>query len=191
MVEFVGLVNSEARSGATGATTTRMTMPILNLRRSLALLVIAGTGACTPIIDNRGNAPPPEALATVKPGITRTQVAQLIGSPSNIATFNDKTWYYISRKTETEAFFAPEAVDQQIVIVKFDDTGVVTDVQQRKGMDGTINITPIERVTPTAGHSLGLLEQLFGNVGRFSGLPGSTVGGGRGQGQGGSGRPGG
>jgi outer membrane protein assembly factor BamE (lipoprotein component of BamABCDE complex) len=156
-----------------------MTMPTLSLRRSLALLLLTGAAACTPIVDNRGNAPPPEALATVKPGATRTQVAQLLGSPSNIATFNDKTWYYISRKTETEAFFAPEAVDQQIVIVKFDDSGVVTNIEQRKGMKGTTDITPVSRVTPTAGHSLGLLEQLFGNVGRFSGLPGAPGRGGR------------
>ncbi len=159
-------------------------------RTALIAFGLAGAlGGCIPIVDNRGNAPPPEAIAEIKVGATRTQVQQLLGSPSNVGTFTDKTWYYISRRTETEAFFAPHAVDQQIITVRFDDTGVVTEVTKVTGLEQTVDVTPVSDVTPTAGHSLGLLEQLFGDVGRFSGLPGAgsngTNPGGRGGGNGG------
>jgi len=57
--------------------------------------------ACSPVVDSRGNLPDDDAVLQVQPGIDdRSQVAKLLGSPSAIATFNDKTWYYISTKSE-------------------------------------------------------------------------------------------
>lgn len=133
---------------------------------SLILLPIA---ACAPIVNSRGNIPDPDALAEVKPGVqTREQVISLLGTPSNVSTFDDRTWYYISRKTETVAFFKPEPIDQQIVVVTFDDKGVVSTVEKREGLDGAQEVALVDRTTPTAGHSFGLLEQLFGNIGRFT-----------------------
>lgn len=141
----------------------------------VAFSVLVALGACSPVVETRGNLPAPDAVAAIKPGQTRSQVAQLLGSPSNVSTFNDKTWYYISRKTETEAFFAPKPVDQQVVKVRFDDAGIVTGVEKQLGLDEAKAVTPSARVTPTAGHTFGFLEQLFGNVGRFGG-PGGAGG---------------
>jgi outer membrane protein assembly factor BamE (lipoprotein component of BamABCDE complex) len=112
--------------------------------------------------------PPADVIAGIQPGVTtKTQVSQLLGSPSSIGTFNDHNWYYIGRKTETLAFFAPELTDQQVLVVRFDDAGVVQDFEKR-GMETAREVSMNERETPTAGHSLGFFEQLFGNIGRFS-----------------------
>jgi outer membrane protein assembly factor BamE (lipoprotein component of BamABCDE complex) len=138
------------------------------LRRVSGLAAIAAIAACTPMIDTRGNMPPPEIVATIQPGVTtRTQISQLLGSPSSVATFNDRTWYYIGRKTETVAFLSPEVTEQQILVVKFDESGVVQDLEKR-GIESARLVSMNERETPTAGHSLGFFEQLFGNIGRFS-----------------------
>lgn len=138
-------------------------------RLFLVTVAAAGLTACSPMIDTRGNMPPIETIATIQPGqTTRTQVAQLLGSPSSVGTFNDKTWYYIGRKTETVAFFAPEVTEQQVLVVKFDDAGVVRDLEKR-GIEIAQEVSMTGRETPTAGHSLGFFEQLFGNIGRFSG----------------------
>jgi outer membrane protein assembly factor BamE (lipoprotein component of BamABCDE complex) len=139
------------------------------LRRISGLAVAAALAACAPMIDTRGNMPPPEVVATIQPGVTtRTQVSQLLGSPSTVATFNDRTWYYIGRKTETVAFLTPELTEQQVLVIKFDEAGVVQDFEKR-GMESARDVAMNERETPTAGHSLGFFEQLFGNIGRFSG----------------------
>jgi outer membrane protein assembly factor BamE (lipoprotein component of BamABCDE complex) len=131
---------------------------------ALALL-LAG---CAPMIDQRGNLPDETKLASIKPGVTNKEaVSQLLGTPSSVSTFSDKTWYYISRRTETTAFFAPEVVDQQVVKVGFDDSGVVADVERRGLADGRL-IDPSPRVTPSAGRELNLFEQLLGNLGRFN-----------------------
>ena len=141
----------------------------MTLRTLSGLAVAAALAACAPMIDTRGNMPPPEVVSTIQPGVTtRTQVSQLLGSPSSVGTFNDRTWYYIGRKTETVAFLSPEVTEQQILVIKFDEAGVVQDFEKR-GMESAREVAMNDRETPTAGHSLGFFEQLFGNIGRFSG----------------------
>jgi outer membrane protein assembly factor BamE (lipoprotein component of BamABCDE complex) len=144
---------------------------IQSFLRPVCVVAALAAAACSPMVDTRGNMPPIENIATIQPGqTTRTQVSQLLGSPSSIATFNDRTWYYIGRKTETMAFFAPEVTEQQVLVVKFDEAGVVQDLEKR-GMEIARDVSMNDRETPTAGHSLGFFEQLFGNIGRFSGTP--------------------
>lgn len=136
---------------------------LLSTAAAVALL-----GACSPRIDQRGNLLDPEAVLAIQPGVqTKDQVAQLLGTPSTVATFDDKTWYYISKRTETTAFFAPDITDQQVLIVKFDDIDMVEKVQLY-GMNEAYEIDPVSRSTPTHGQRLTILQQLFGNVGRFT-----------------------
>jgi len=134
----------------------------------LLLASVSALTACSPRIDQRGNLLDPDAVLAVQPGIqTKDQVAQLLGTPSTVATFDDKTWYYVSKRTETTAFFAPDITDQQVLVVKFDDSNVVDKVQIY-GMDDAYEIEPVDRTTPTYGQKLTLLQQLFGNIGRFT-----------------------
>jgi outer membrane protein assembly factor BamE (lipoprotein component of BamABCDE complex) len=124
--------------------------------------------ACAPRIDQRGNLLDPDAVLAVQPGVqTKDQVAALLGTPSTVATFDDKTWYYVSKRTETTAFFQPTITDQQVLVVKFDASDVVEKVQLY-GMDDAYEIEPVDRITPTYGQRLTILQQLFGNIGRFT-----------------------
>jgi outer membrane protein assembly factor BamE (lipoprotein component of BamABCDE complex) len=134
---------------------------------SIGLVAFALLG-CAPTIDQRGNLPDEAKLATIQPGVTTKEaVSQLLGTPSSVSTFNDKTWYYISRRTEQTAFLNPQVLDQQVVTVAFDDGGVVRGVERRGLADGRL-IDPSTRETPSAGRELGFIEQLIGNVGRFN-----------------------
>lgn len=120
------------------------------------------------MIDTRGNLPDPETVLQVQPGVhDRNQVVSILGTPSTVATFEDNTWYYISRRTERIAFFKPEVVDQQVLVVKFDDDGLVSEMKVY-GLEDSQEIEPVDRVTPTAGRELTVLQQLFGNIGRFN-----------------------
>ncbi len=134
----------------------------------LLLASVTALAACSPRIDQRGNLLDPDAVLAVQPGIqNKDQVAQLLGTPSTIATFDDKTWYYVSKRTETTAFFTPDITDQQVLVVKFDDANVVEKVHLY-GMDDAYEIEPVDRTTPTYGQKLTILQQLFGNIGRFT-----------------------
>lgn len=143
------------------------TYPRSCLTAVLALIAVAGAG-CTENVATRGNMPAPELVDNLKVGVqTKDQVVQLLGSPSNIGTFSDNTWYYIGIKTEQTAFFKPSPVEQQVLQIKFDDGGVIKDVT-RLGLDDAQQVAFNTNQTPTAGKELGFFEQLFGNVGRFN-----------------------
>jgi outer membrane protein assembly factor BamE (lipoprotein component of BamABCDE complex) len=137
--------------------------------RSLGCALVAlALAACQPTIDQRGNLPDKSRLADIEPGVTTKEVVQqLLGTPSSVSTFGDKTWYYISRRTEQTAFLQPAVLDQQVVVVAFDEGGVVRDVQHLGLADGRA-IDPSDRETPSAGKELGIVEQLVGNLGKFN-----------------------
>ncbi len=142
-----------------------MTLRMGLLAGSLAIWATA----CSPIADTRGTFPAADAIGSIKVGVdTKAQVAQVLGTPSSVATFDDRTWYYIGTKTETYSFLDPETVEQQVVRIRFDASGTVSDIETKNLADAK-DVPITERVTPTAGHSLGFLEQLFGNMGRFNG----------------------
>lgn len=123
--------------------------------------------ACTPRVAIRGNLPDPDLLADIEVGqVGKRDVADSIGSPSSIAPFQGETWYYISERTETVAFFKPEVLERKIVIIRFDKKGIVKEVKSL-GLEAGQDINMIARVTPTAGKELTIIKQLFGNIGRF------------------------
>ena len=131
-----------------------------------ALLAMAATAGCSPGRDVHGHVRDPEALTEIRPGVqTRDQVADLLGTPSAVATFDDARWYYITRRTETVAFYDPDLVSQHIVVIAFDEGGVVTEVTSFAAEDAR-EIDPVDDESPTRGRTLSLLEQLFGNLGR-------------------------
>ncbi len=133
----------------------------------LAMSLVAS--ACSPRVSIRGNLPREEQLAKVSIGEQkRDEVAEILGTPSTLGTFDDKVWYYISRKTERFAFLEPKIVDQQVIAIYFSDSDVVEAVH-RYDKDDLRRIGMVDRKTPTAGKDISVLDQLIGNLGRFGG----------------------
>jgi outer membrane protein assembly factor BamE (lipoprotein component of BamABCDE complex) len=136
----------------------------------LAAAAVIALAGCAISVDQRGKLPDPDRIAEVQPGkTTKDQVIKILGSPSSSSAFDDNTWFYISRKTKQVAFFQPEVLDQQVFVLNFDDKGVVKDLGHKTLADGA-SITPAPGATPSPGRELSFLEQLIGNVGRFSGI---------------------
>jgi outer membrane protein assembly factor BamE (lipoprotein component of BamABCDE complex) len=137
-------------------------------RLSLAAILAVGISGCADNIDPRGNAPLPDALAQIQPGrVTRSDVVALIGTPATSSLFGDDHWYYISSHFQTVAFYAPEELDRQVIIIDFDKAGTVTAVR-RLGLEQGKDVAMVARETPAPGKELSLLEQLIGNVGKFN-----------------------
>lgn len=145
-------------------------MTISRFSRALGGAFCAGAilAGCSATVDNRGYVPDPQALERVKPGSqTRSDVAELLGTPSSVTPFSEDTWIYVQRKTETIAFFQPTVLEQNVVVVGFDDAGLVNEVRRYTLEDGKL-IDPVTRKTPAPGKELSLIEQLVGNIGRFA-----------------------
>jgi outer membrane protein assembly factor BamE (lipoprotein component of BamABCDE complex) len=134
----------------------------------VAALAATGLAACAPTIDQRGNLPEPDKLAQIHPGTTtREQVTKILGTPSSTGVFDDKNWYYISRRIKQVSFFDPDVLDQQVYIVNFDAAGVVRGVDHKDLKDAE-DIEPAPGATPAPGRELTFLEQVLGNIGRFN-----------------------
>jgi outer membrane protein assembly factor BamE (lipoprotein component of BamABCDE complex) len=125
-------------------------------------------GACTANVAAHGHRLDAAALAQVEPGrSSQREVVQLLGSPSSLATFDNHTWYYISQRTERRSFYQEKIVAQDVVAIRFDDQGLVSQID-RHGLDEAREIEVVDRETPTAGNELTILEQFIGNIGRFN-----------------------
>ena len=134
----------------------------------MALSTLLAVSACTQRIATHGNLPDPDRLAEVVPGeMSKDEVAEILGSPSSKSLFGEETWYYISERKETTAFFAPELTERKVLIVRFDKEGYVSDLETLSAEDGR-EIEPVERETPTAGNELTIIQQLLGNLGKYS-----------------------
>ena len=139
----------------------------LFVRLSAAIVFASSLTGCADNIDPRGNAPMPDALAQIVPGrVTRSDVVALIGTPATASLFGDDHWYYISSHFQTVAFYAPEELDRQVIVIDFDKSGTVTAVR-RLGLEDGKDVAMVPRSTPAPGKELSLLEQLIGNVGKF------------------------
>jgi len=148
----------------------------ISVRHLLVLFTsVSALAGCAPSVEQRGNLPAAEKLSEIHAGsTTKDEVVKILGTPSSVSVFNnDKSWYYISRRTAQTAFFEPAVLDQQVYIVRFDDQGVVKTVDHKVFDDGK-EITPVARATPAPGRELSFLEQLIGNLGKFNGSSGSA-----------------
>ena len=135
---------------------------------ALSALGLALLGACSPIIQQEGNVPDPDQVVQINPGVDdKNRVTQLLGSPSTVSAFQDRTWYYISRRTEQHAFLDPDVVDQEVLAISFNDQNIVEDMKIY-GLENGRMITMNDKITPTYGNNLTLLQQLLGNLGRFN-----------------------
>lgn len=120
-------------------------------------------------IDIRGHEVDPKQLAKIEVGVTtKEQVSKLLGTPSSISTFGNSTWYYMSEETQRRAFFSPSVLKSNITRITFDAQNHVTSLDSVTEKDMQV-ISHVTRQEPTAGHSFGVIEQIFGNIGRFNG----------------------
>lgn len=148
----------------------RLKLSVSFLASTTACFALAAAiSACSSRIDQRGNLPDSDMLANVEVGhINKQGVQDVLGTPSSVGLFDGETWYYISERTETTAFFTPVVLERKVIVIKFDDKGVVS-AMNTLTLDDARQIEMVDRRTPTAGNEYGILRQLFGNLGRFEG----------------------
>ena len=140
----------------------------------LALTITACSVVATPR-QQRGNKVDPDQIKELVPGTsTRADVTALLGSPSTKAAFDDNTWIYISETTRTRVGRTPGILAQDVTVFSFDPGGVLRGVK-RLGQDDALDVAVVDRATPSPGSEASFLQQLLGNVGKFSTGTGSRA----------------
>lgn len=148
--------------------------------RLLALAMVAVlAGGCSIIgarAQVRGNMVDADQLKQLVPGTsTRADVTTLIGSPSIKASFDDSRWVYIGEVMQARIASRPAVVAQKVVVLSFDEQGVLRDVKRLTKRD-SLPVDVVARSTPSPGGHASLFQQLFGNVGRVGPGLGSNTG---------------
>lgn len=148
------------------------------MSRNAALAVLAavtlagGLSACSPITSYSGfqaidSDPKDVAVGTD----TKSTVRAKLGSPSVQSTFDPNVWFYVNQVKERIAFRKPKVTARNVTAITFNkDTEMVETVNVYTLKDGKV-IAFNDRVTPTRGREMTVLEQLLGSVGRGGLLP--------------------
>jgi outer membrane protein assembly factor BamE (lipoprotein component of BamABCDE complex) len=128
-----------------------------------------------PTHSRRGALVEEEALKQLVPGTsTRADATSLLGSPTARATFDDNTWLYITQITSTRIGQTPGVTMQKVLVLQFEPNGTLKSMRQLDREDGK-RIAMAPGATPSPGSEASFMQQLLGNVGRFTpaGLPGA------------------
>jgi outer membrane protein assembly factor BamE (lipoprotein component of BamABCDE complex) len=145
----------------------------------MLLIAAAGVSACSVVatpVTQRGNKVDPDQLKELVVGTsTKSDVTSLIGSPTARATFDDNRWLYISETTQVRIGRTPGVRAQDVVVLSFDQGGVLRGIRKLDQEDGR-DVAMVSRTTPSPGSEASFMQQLLGNVGKFStgAVPGST-----------------
>lgn len=137
---------------------------ILRLTAALAALGLAA--ACAPVNTYSGFSAERNNVEIPDPQIgidTRSTVTQRFGSPSTTAVMDQDSWYYVSSVQERVAFYTPRITDRQVMVVRFD--GETVSAVEKFGIERGQIVAYNSNTTPTRGRELGILEQIFGNIG--------------------------
>lgn len=149
----------------------------LTLMSGAALCIALLAGACAPVMATRGNYIEDDRLQTIQMQVSsKGEVEQKLGSPTTVDPFDNNRWFYIGEKTETTAFFDPDVTSRKILMLTFDENGLLQNadyLDETKAQD----IELVKKTTPAPGREMNAFEQFISNVGKFNQ-------GGMGQGQG-------
>ena len=140
----------------------------------VSCLLVCSCGWLMPPPQLRGNKVDSEAMKELNPGTSsKADVSAILGSPTARDTFDDNTWLYITEVTQQRVANTMGELDQSVVVLHFDDKGVLKSVDKVSKADG-LPVTMIARKTASPGTDASFMQQLIGNIGRFNPLGGVT-----------------
>ena len=143
-------------------------LPTVRRLLLLSCLLLSSCAWLMPPPQLRGNKVDPESLKELVPGTsTKADVSAVIGSPTARDTFDDNSWLYISEVTQERIGRTLGELDQNVIVLRFDDSGVLKAVT-KLDHDAALPVTMIARTTSSPGTEASFMQQLLGNIGRFN-----------------------
>jgi outer membrane protein assembly factor BamE (lipoprotein component of BamABCDE complex) len=127
------------------------------------LILLAGCQS----IDVRGQFVSDEAIKQINSQLpNKTQLVELIGTPTYVPDYSKNTWYYIQRSLAKRAWFNPKVIKQRIVKVVFNgdkvqEAGLLNDSQNEE-------ISAQSSYTQTYGTQQNGVQKFVKNIGRFN-----------------------
>ncbi|MDR1694511.1 MAG: outer membrane protein assembly factor BamE [Lactobacillaceae bacterium] len=135
----------------------------------LSLMALFLTTSCSKewFRSHTGNMPTQQRVENIKVGMSKTEVENIIGVPSNIISLDKNTWLYMSSEMEQIAFFEPKEINRGILVIRFDKYEQVDNIAKLTQKDGK-DISIDKDRTQNVGTDQGFFEKYFGGVGQYS-----------------------
>ena len=154
----------------------RLPLPPLPVLALFGAGLLSGCAYLAPPLQARGDRVDSEQLKQLVPGVSsQSDAAALLGSPTAKGTLDQNTWIYVSEQTRPVVGGTLAVQNQHVVELRFDNRGVLRQVTALGPRDA-LPVSIVSRTTPAPGTEASVLQQLFGNIGRFNpgGLGAST-----------------
>lgn len=135
--------------------------------KTLAITSILAVSAasCAQTTATHGQVILPSRLAQIQPGsTTQPQVLQLLGTPSTTGSFDQNRWYYVTSTNISKPLNPNILKSREVIIIDFDPSGTVVALNKKTEADGK-QVDPATKTTPTHGQTLGIVDQMLGNIG--------------------------
>ncbi len=147
----------------------------------LVLALALGLGGCglfSAPLQYRGQNVTEDQLRQLVPGTTTEADARaLLGDPTNQGLFDNNRWAYMGQVTQARIGRYPAVVNNDVVVLTFNDQGVLEKVEHLNRKD-TVAISMAGGTTPSPGGNASFFQQLLGSIGRYSPTGGTGGGGG-------------
>ncbi|ABV75438.1 hypothetical protein A1C_06025 [Rickettsia akari str. Hartford] len=119
-------------------------------------------------IENRGQSIDDVALVKLESKkLNKTEVVELIGTPTMVPEYSQNTWYYVERVMSQRAWLNPKIEKQKIVKIKFDANNFIQEVLVIDDSHRQ-DIETVREYTRTYGTELNGLQKFVKNLGRFN-----------------------
>lgn len=101
-------------------------------------------------------------------GVTsKERVLKIMGSPTLVSELdNDETWIYFSENVEHFLFFKPNTEEREVLILSFNEGGVVSNLKKISLSDEDKKMTFATNYTKVDDHETHLFKSFVGNVGQ-------------------------
>lgn len=139
-----------------------------HVRNGFLTLALIAVAACSTMYSKHGYVPSDADLDRLIVGVdTRDTVRDLVGEPSSAGVMSDGGWYYVTSRWQEGGVKAPQEIEREVVALSFDPSGRLENVE-RFGLERGRVVALERRVTESSIKNVGLLRQLFSNIGRVT-----------------------
>ena len=140
----------------------------MSINKMFLLGIVFCLAACNNslFISHTGNMPSEDKVKMVFKGQSKNDVLNLLGSPSNIVSFDQNTWIYMSSDIKKVAFMAPKEINRDVLVIKFNRDGNVSSIDKLGQEQGQV-LTVEKEQTPNHEQKIGFFRKYFGGVGQY------------------------
>ncbi len=134
----------------------------------LVIFLLTMLSSCVSRLDKHGYMFDLSDHDLLQEGVTsKEKLLHIMGSPTIISDLSDnEAWIYFSEKVEHFLFFIPKITERELLVVRFDETGLVKEIKKIDLNDEDKKLQFVTNYTAVESHKAGFFKSIFSNVGQ-------------------------